>query len=373
MKPKLLSGRPQAPLCCGSDPPSKVSAHGPFSLEPDAVGTDCLAQSPPRASAMPSAAAAAATTGHHHSTRRRLPGVTILALCMLTAGWIAFTVLASSPDYTDFESQATHFDAVAGRGDSHDASRGSGAAPPTLLHRIGLAAGAGKQRVELAVDPSTADDEALAFTVQHNNIPSSNAFSHAAAPRSARDSLTNKLRIKLDRTATLLGDLLLGLFGIDDGAEWFSEGDFDYETSQSGLDGGTLSSWSESSVYVEVSPFLRLCTTDKAAADKMRPVSAPTRSTLRGHLRSARISSTNPSAATSTRSSMPARPTPMPVPLPLSHPCPSPRQRRGSPSSSAASARFRKRSASRSITAQRRSCLVTRARVKAVSPEDTAC
>lgn len=202
---------------------------------------------------MPSAAAAAAaaTTGHHHSTRRRLPGVTILALCMLTAGWIAFTVLASSPDYTDFESQATHFDAVAGRGDSHDASRGSGAAPPTLLHRIGLAAGAGKQRVELAVDPSTADDEALAFTVQHNNIPSSNAFSHAAAPRSARDSLTNKLRIKLDRTATLLGNLLLGLFGIDDGAEWFSEGDFDYETSQSGLDGGTLSSWSESSVYVE--------------------------------------------------------------------------------------------------------------------------
>jgi hypothetical protein len=207
----------------------------------------------------------AATPGHH--SRRRLPGVTILALCMLTAGWIAFAVLAPSPDYTDFESQATHLDAVAGRGDANDAGRGSGAAAPpppgTLLHRVGLAAGPGKQRLGLAVDPNTADDEALAFTVQHD-FPSSNAFSHAASasPPSSRDSVTNKLRIKLDRTATLLGDLLLGLFGIDDGAEWFSEGDFDYETSQSGLDGGTLSSWSESSVYVEVSiPSPDWCTT----------------------------------------------------------------------------------------------------------------
>ena len=199
----------------------------------------------------------AATPGHH-SSRRRLPGVTILALCMLTAGWIAFAVHAPSPDYTDFESQATHLDLAAGQGDANDAGRESGAAPPpTLLHRVRLVDGTGKQKLGLAVDSSTADDEALAFTVQHN-MPSSNAFSHASPP-SSRDSLTNKLRIKLDRTATLLGDLLLGLFGIDDGAEWFSEGDFDYETSQSGLDGGTLSSWSESSVYVEVSPIFRPC------------------------------------------------------------------------------------------------------------------
>lgn len=251
-KRKLLSDRkrhfPQHP--------AEVAHTVSFSLIRDAVGFDCLEQSPPRASAMPSPAA----TPGHHSARRRLPGVTILALCMLTAGWIAFAVLSPSPDYTDFESQATHFDLAAGRGDADDAGRGSGAAPPpgTLLHRVGLAGGTAKQKPGLAVESSTADDELLAFTVQHEN-PSSNAFSlTSASPPSSRDSFTNRLRISLDRTATLLGDLLLGLFGIDDGAEWFSEGDFDYETSQSGLDGGALSSWSESSVYVEVSPFLRL-------------------------------------------------------------------------------------------------------------------
>ncbi|GAA5874115.1 hypothetical protein JCM3774_006745 [Rhodotorula dairenensis] len=216
---------------------------------------------------MPSPSAASS-----RSPRRRLPGATILALCLVTAGWVAFAVLAPAQDYTDFESQRT---AAAGLADAlraGDASAAgplgrSGAAPPsssplpplaTLLHPAELAAEAGTAEKVGLVGGSDPDADLLEFTVQHDRTPASRPFAHNTSAASAsslsatsRDSFGDTFRLKLDKAATLLGDFLLGLFGIEDGAEWFSEGDYDYETSQSGLDGGALSSWSESSVYVE--------------------------------------------------------------------------------------------------------------------------
>lgn len=227
---------------------------------------------------MPSTAAASGRSPRRHG----LPGATVLALCLLTAGWVAFAVLAPVPGYADFESQRTSglatgavgasdaAAAAAAAGIGRSGAATSSSAPPpaaTLLRPAGLAADARTAEPSeagvLDVDDADLDADLLEFTVQHDR-PASKPFAppHASAASTLapfpRDSFGDTLRLKLDQAATLLGDFLLGLFGIDDGAEWFSEGDYDYETSQSGLDGGALSSWSESSVYVEVSARLGL-------------------------------------------------------------------------------------------------------------------
>ncbi|GAA5989561.1 hypothetical protein JCM10908_000530 [Rhodotorula pacifica] len=209
---------------------------------------------------MPPPTAATSTHRGNHRTRA-VPGVTVLALCILTVGWFAFALIAPTTDYTDYQQQHVSRQASDGQaGAGVGLGRTSGAA---ATHLGGFAQSssytAGKKAVAIGTD-SNDDGDSLAFTVQRHlrdNHPDPNLPSHSHAsslPPSAHDSpasLSTQLRLKLDKTATLLGDFLLGLFGIDDGAEWFSEGEFDYETSQSGLDGGTLSSWSESSVYVE--------------------------------------------------------------------------------------------------------------------------
>ncbi|POY74786.1 hypothetical protein BMF94_2059 [Rhodotorula taiwanensis] len=181
----------------------------------------------------------------------RLPALTVTALTMLTVGWIAFAFLAPVPDYTDYATQGVAAD-VQWTGDANDAAAAgirSGAAsspPSTSYGRASYAQQEGHHVIELT---GANDQDKLAFAVQHGESNPRVVKPLPVVP--THDSLRNRLRVSLDETATMIGDFLLGLFGIDDGGDWFGDGDFDYEASQAGLDGSALSTWSESSVYVE--------------------------------------------------------------------------------------------------------------------------
>lgn len=183
---------------------------------------------------------------------RRWPAVTVSALALLTAGWIAFAALAPAPDYADFQVQRT------------GARRDAAEHVPARVHRFGSGAahddhsadehanaalqGARGHEVEL----STGADR-LAFTVQpagDDKDENSKASSSVRFAPASNTSL-NSWRIRVDEVASMLGDFLLNLIGLDDGWDLLPEGEFDYDAMQTGIDGGALSSWSESSVYVE--------------------------------------------------------------------------------------------------------------------------
>ncbi|BGP29200.1 hypothetical protein JCM10296v2_000938 [Rhodotorula toruloides] len=57
------------------------------------------------------------------------------------------------------------------------------------------------------------------------------------------------VHVKLDGLATSVGDLILGLFGFDED-EWY-ECDGEGGADAFSLEGGGLSTWNESSIYVE--------------------------------------------------------------------------------------------------------------------------
>ncbi|BGP13044.1 hypothetical protein JCM10213v2_000963 [Rhodosporidiobolus nylandii] len=109
--------------------------------------------------------------------------------------------------------------------------------------------------------PDEDDEAALSFTVQHaaphSSSPSPPLQSSLSSPPSdtlRHSRLWPALRTHAERGITRLGDLLLGLFGLED-EEWDSEtSGGDGGMKQSGMDSGagaTLAGWSESSVIVE--------------------------------------------------------------------------------------------------------------------------
>ncbi|BGP37076.1 hypothetical protein JCM10449v2_000980 [Rhodotorula kratochvilovae] len=117
--------------------------------------------------------------------------------------------------------------------------------------RVGLAgAGSGKGRQVVGLADPHGDE--LAFTVQRGDAaPPSPLPTDPHSPASASHGQTwAYVRQKLDQVATALGDVILGVFGFDE-EDWFGLGDVDGDPSGTGIDGGSLASWSESSVYVE--------------------------------------------------------------------------------------------------------------------------
>ncbi|GAA6048076.1 hypothetical protein JCM3770_000179 [Rhodotorula araucariae] len=117
--------------------------------------------------------------------------------------------------------------------------------------RVGLA-GAGSGKGTQVVGITHAGGDALAFTVQRGETapPSLPADPKAPSPSSSRGQTWAYVRHKLDQVATSLGDIILGVFGFDE-EDWFGLGDIDGDPSGTGIEGGGLASWSESSVYVE--------------------------------------------------------------------------------------------------------------------------
>ncbi|GAA5937714.1 hypothetical protein JCM3775_002108 [Rhodotorula graminis] len=175
--------------------------------------------------------------------RQRLP----LALFLLVSlALLASTLFASSAEYSQYAAldQDDHHESTGLRVQpigsfaedispsplSHDDSAGK----RLRVGPAGAGGSKGKQVVGLAA-ASAADD--LSFTVQRRDD---------SAPHPAWAYVRNKL----DSAASSLGDLILGVFGFDED-DWFGMGEFEGDPSETGIDGGGLASWSESSVYVE--------------------------------------------------------------------------------------------------------------------------
>ncbi|GAA5850785.1 hypothetical protein JCM9279_003921 [Rhodotorula babjevae] len=190
--------------------------------------------------------------------RQRLPLVLFL---LVSLALLAATAFTSTDDYSQYAAvghhdaqQSTRLRVQPDKGPASDISTSSVTAGKRLRVGLGGAGGTkGKQVVGLAAD-STGDD--LFFTVQRrdDSFPSS---SPAQPPHSSSPALSTSphpawayVRNKLDSAASSLGDLILGVFGFDE-EDWFGMGDFEGDPSETGIDGGGLASWSESSVYVE--------------------------------------------------------------------------------------------------------------------------
>ncbi|GAA5892218.1 hypothetical protein JCM8208_001484 [Rhodotorula glutinis] len=193
--------------------------------------------------------------------RQRLPLVLFL---LISLALLATTIFTSSDDYSQYAALDHHDDQQTTRlrvqpvgtlaedislsPQSHDDTAGK-------RLRVGLAGAGGtkgKQVVGLAAG-SAGDD--LSFTVQRRD-DSSPSSSPAPPPHSSPAQSSSPhpalayVRTKLDSAASSLGDLILGVFGFDED-DWFGMGDFEGDPSETGIDGGGLASWSESSVYVE--------------------------------------------------------------------------------------------------------------------------
>ncbi|GAA5997062.1 uncharacterized protein JCM10292_006182 [Rhodotorula paludigena] len=117
--------------------------------------------------------------------------------------------------------------------------------------RVGLAgAGSGKGRQSVQLSDGSKGD--LAFTVQRGDsahpLPPPLSRDAGNSAFAASQSRWTRLRTKVEGAVTSVGDLVLALFGFDE-EDWFGLGDLD--AGETGIEGGSLASWSESSVYVE--------------------------------------------------------------------------------------------------------------------------
>lgn len=171
--------------------------------------------------------------------------------------FVAFAGLSGDEQFSesaiarhDAADEAFHVQPSGRHGDS-DASRDEAGRSTTRQLRVGLAgaeSGKGRQSILLLDEPN---DE-LAFAVQHTSPPARPPLHFAGSHDKAdsRRAFWHMVRVKLDGLATSVGDLILGLFGFDED-EWF---DFEGEGGADAfsLEGGGLSTWSESSIYVEV-------------------------------------------------------------------------------------------------------------------------
>ncbi|BGO98315.1 hypothetical protein RTBOTA2_002288 [Rhodotorula toruloides] len=170
--------------------------------------------------------------------------------------FVAFAGLSGDEQFSesaiarqDAADGALHVQRSGSHGDS-DASRDEAGRSTTRQLRVGLAgaeSGKGRQSILLSDEPN---DE-LAFAVQHTS-PLARPPLHFTGLHDKADSrraFWHMIRVKLDGLATSVGDLILGLFGFDED-EWFDfEGEGGAEAFS--LEGGGLSTWSESSIYVE--------------------------------------------------------------------------------------------------------------------------
>ncbi|BGP22013.1 PA domain containing zinc finger, C3HC4 RING-type protein [Rhodotorula toruloides] len=167
--------------------------------------------------------------------------------------FVAFAGLSGDEQFSesvilrrDAADSALHVQRGGRHGDS-DASRDDAGRSTTRQLRVGLAgagSGQGRQSILLADEPK---DE-LAFAVQHSSPPARPHF-HYTGKANSRKAFWRMVSAKLDGLATSVGDLILGLFGFDED-EWFDiEGEGGADAFS--LEGGGLSTWSESSIYVE--------------------------------------------------------------------------------------------------------------------------
>ena len=197
--------------------------------------------------------------------RQRLP---LILFLLVSLALLSATVLTSTDDYSQYaavahqdDHQSTRLRVQPNGGLAEDISTSPLSHDETARKRlrVGLAGAGGtkgKQVVGLAADSAGED---LSFTVQRrDHSPPSSSPAHP--PHSSSPALSTSphpawayVRTKVDSAASSLGDLILGVFGFDED-DWFGMGDLEGDPSETGIDGGGLASWSESSVYVEVRP-----------------------------------------------------------------------------------------------------------------------